>query len=81
MTIFAMGFIFIMLFTACIGIGAVIFISVDTITQDTALDSMDDSLQLYDVVRQINTNTIETVNPQGIIQQWQRANEPHNNVA
>lgn len=70
MTTFAIGFIFIMIFTVFVGIGAIVFISFDASpSQNTAKLSQDDP---YNSVRQLNTNTIETVDIAGSVQIWVR---------
>ncbi|MEM9951869.1 MAG: hypothetical protein AAF846_09730 [Chloroflexota bacterium] len=74
MTVFAMGFIFIMIFTLLIGIGAVIFLSFDATASENLPKTVHKTTQqLYAVVRQVNTNTIETVDGQGTIQRWERS--------
>lgn len=74
MTAYAMGFIFIMSFTAMVGIGAVIFISFDAKASANPQSSTKTSTQhLYNIVRRINTETIETVDTAGTIQQWTRS--------
>lgn len=73
MTVFAMGFVFIMIFTVLVGIGAVVFISFDAEASQNPSNShqaLPD--ELYDIVRQVNTNTIETVDTSGIVQTWVR---------
>ncbi len=73
MTVFAMGFVFIMIFTILVGIGAVIFISFDAETSKNPSNASHIlSDELYDIVRQVNTNTIETVDTSGSVQTWVR---------
>lgn len=73
MTVFAMGFIFIMIFTVLVGIGAVVFISFDAEASKNPSNTPPIlSDELYDIVRQVNTNTIETVDTSGIVQTWVR---------
>lgn len=69
MTVFAMGFVFIMIFTVLVGIGAVIFISFDAKTSKNPQTLPD---EIYNIVRRVNTNTIETVDESGSIQTWIR---------
>jgi len=74
MTVFAMGFIFIMVFTVLVGIGAAIFISFDAeASQNPAEVAKLTSTGLYDIVRRVNTNTIETVDAAGMVQRWERS--------
>lgn len=76
MTIFAMGFIFIMIFTVLVGIGAVVFISFDgEVTRYPAGTANATTTRLYDIVRHVNTNTIETVDASGSVQRWERSGE------
>ncbi len=73
MTVFAMGFVFIMIFTVLVGIGAVVFISFDAeASQNPSNSHQTLPDELYDIVRQVNTNTIETVDTSGIVQTWVR---------
>ncbi|MGB7341579.1 MAG: hypothetical protein WBC91_21970 [Phototrophicaceae bacterium] len=72
MTIFVIGFIGIMIFTGCIGIGTLIFVSLDSYNPQPTDSAKQSVGNRYDVIRQVNTNTIETVDPQGQIQHWQR---------
>ncbi|GAB5491123.1 MAG: hypothetical protein Phog2KO_13380 [Phototrophicaceae bacterium] len=73
MTLFAIGFVFIMIFTVLVGIGAVIFISFDASPSERPSKVSQDDL--YNIVRQVNTNTIETVDMAGSIQTWVRMSE------
>lgn len=76
MTVFAMGFIFIMGFTLLIGIAAVIFISFDTDASQNPSNAIHTTTgHLYDIVRHVNTNTIETVDTAGLVQRWERSRE------
>lgn len=74
MTVFAMGFIFIMIFTLLVGIGAMVFLSFDAVGSDNSSATIHNTTQrLYKIVRQVNTNTIETVDGHGTIQRWERS--------
>lgn len=70
MTLFAVGFLFISLFTVFVGIAAVIFVSFDAIPSDNPR-SIAKITGSFPVVRRINTHTIETVDTAGLVQQWQ----------
>ena len=73
MTIFAIGFVFIMVFTVLVGIGAIAFISFDASPSERPSKvSQDDP---YNIVRQVNTNTIETVDMAGGVQTWVRMSD------
>jgi hypothetical protein len=72
MSAYAMGFTFIMLFTMLVGVAAVIFISFDA--KASKNPQMPTTTQnRYSIVRRINTETIETVDATGSIQQWTRS--------
>ena len=70
MTLFAVGFLFISLFTVFVGVAAVIFVGFDADASDNPR-SIAKITGSFPIVRRINTNTIETVNQAGLIQQWQ----------
>ena len=73
MTIFTIGFIFIMIFTIFVGAAAMIFLSFDAQPNLTKTIATKKTTQkLYDTVRRVNTETIETVDSSGSIQQWTR---------
>jgi hypothetical protein len=74
MTAYAMGFIFIMSFTVMVGIGAVIFISFDAKgSANPKAVAKTTTQRLYNIVRRVNTETIETVDASGAVQQWTRS--------
>ena len=74
MTVYAMGFIFVMSFTVMIGIAAVVFISFDAkASANPKAPAKTTTQRLYNIVRRINTETIETVDSTGTIQQWTRS--------
>ena len=74
MSAYAMGFIFVMSFTVMIGIGAIIFISFDAKASANPKTPVKSTTQrLYNIVRRINTETIETVDSAGTVQQWTRS--------
>ena len=76
MTVFAMGFVFIMVFTLLVGIGAAVFISFDADgSQNPVSTAKATTGRLYDIVRRVNTNTIETVDTAGMVQRWERSAE------
>lgn len=76
MTIFAIGFIFIMVFTLLLGIGAAIFVSFDADGSQNPVSTVTSTTgHLYDIVRRVNTNTIETVDTAGMVQRWERSTE------
>lgn len=75
MTVFAIGFLFIMIFTVLVGIGAVVFISFDAEASQNPHAQPALSDELYNIVRQVNTNTIETVDTSGIVHTWIRSAE------
>ena len=72
MTLYTIAFMFIMSFTVMIGIGAVIFISFDAKPSDNP-QSKHTTQRLYQIVRRVNTETIETVDATGSTQQWTRS--------
>lgn len=72
MTAFAMGFLFIVLFTVFVGVAAVVFISFDAETSNNPVPT-DTPKRLYNSIRRVNTKTIETVDSAGIIQTWIRS--------
>lgn len=67
MDAYILGFIAISGLTLLIGIAAIIFLSFD------AKPESQDRRILYTKVRQLNTNTIETVNISGETEVWQRS--------
>jgi hypothetical protein len=76
MVIFTIGFIFIMIFTLTVGIAAMIFLSFDAESNEKPhFLSEPDTQNLYDIVRRINTETIETVDSAGLAQQWTRSGQ------
>ncbi len=76
MTVFVAGFIFIMVFTVLVGIGAAIFISFDAeASQNPADVAKMAKTGLYDIVRRVNTRTIETVDSAGMVQRWELSGE------
>lgn len=60
------------LFTVSVGIAALIFLSWESETADTSPPTPTGGL-LYPVVRQVNTDTIETVDDRGGVQRWTRS--------
>ena len=74
MTAYALGFIFIMSFTVMVGIGALIFISFDAkASANPQATAKTTTQRLYNIVRRVNTETIETVDASGTVQQWTRS--------
>jgi uncharacterized membrane protein len=74
MTIFAMGFLFIMVFTLLVGVGAMVFISFDSApSSNQALAKKNATTRLFEAVRRINTTTIQTVDKAGAVQEWTRS--------
>ena len=69
MTIFTLGFVFISLFTVAIGAVAIFFLSFDA--EPSANPVTPATTGLFNVVRQLNTQTIETVDSNGNVQHWQ----------
>ena len=71
MTIFAMGFLFIMDFTVLVGVGAMVFLSFDS--EPSKANTVSKKLattRLFEAVRRVNTSTIETVDKAGTVQHW-----------
>lgn len=76
MTIFAMGFIFIMVFTVIVGVAAIVFISFDGDASQNSIGTAQPTMgHLYAIVRRVNTNTIETVDSAGMTQRWEHSGE------
>ena len=69
MTLFAVGFLFISLFTIFVGIAAFVFVGFDAQPSDNPTP-LAKSTSTYPIVRRINTETIETVDTGGLVQQW-----------
>ena len=68
MTAYAMGFFLVMSFTVMVGIGAVIFISFDAKpSANPKAPAKTTTQRLYNIVRRINTETIETVDAAGTV--------------
>ena len=65
---FIIGFTFTTLFIVGVGIAALVFISFDDDSSDNPTTK-----RLYEIVRRINTETIETVDVAGKTQQWTRS--------
>lgn len=70
MTMFALGFLFISLFTLFVGIAAMVFVGFDA--QPSENPRLAKSTGTYPIVRRINTEIIETVDKRGVVQQWQK---------
>ena len=64
MDAYAIGFVGVILFMLMIGIGALVFAS---------MEGTEEKPDPYSSVRRIDTNTIETVNTGGETQRWQRS--------
>lgn len=73
MSVFAMGFLFIMIFTLFVGVGAMVFLSFDSETSPNSSVKKNATTRLFEVVRRINTTTIQTVDKAGAIQEWKRS--------
>lgn len=73
MTIFAMGFLFIMIFTVLIGVGAMFFLSFDSEGSKQPTAKKNVTTRLFEAVRRVNTSTIETVDKSGNVQEWKRS--------
>jgi hypothetical protein len=74
MSIFAMGFLFIMVFTLLVGVGAMIFLSFDSEPGKNYTSSRKNATtRLFEAVRRVNTSTIETVDKAGTVQEWTRS--------
>jgi hypothetical protein len=73
MTIFAMGFLFIMIFTVLIGVGAMFFLSFDGEPSKQPTAKKNATTRLFEAVRRVNTSTIETVDKSGQVQEWKRS--------
>ncbi|MEL6526129.1 MAG: hypothetical protein AAFQ07_10515 [Chloroflexota bacterium] len=72
MTTFAMGFLFITAFTMLLGFGTAIFLSLDVDRSDT-LPSDTSKTGRINIVRHLDTCTIETVDNDGEHHIWKRA--------
>jgi len=76
MTLFSIGFIFIMIFTVVVGVSAMIFLSFDAESSSSkAIVAKKTTQKLFDIVRRVNTETIETVDSTGSVQQWTRSGQ------
>jgi hypothetical protein len=73
MTIFAMGFLFIMIFTVLVGVGALFFLSFDGEGSKTPTGKKNVTTRLFEAVRRVNTSTIETVDKAGNVQEWKKS--------
>jgi hypothetical protein len=73
MTIFAMGFLFIMIFTVLVGVGAMFFLSFDSEGSKNSTSKKNATTRLFEAVRRINTSTIETVDKSGNVQEWKKS--------
>lgn len=74
MSAFIIGFIFVMLFMLLLGVGAVLFISFDaTASKNPVTPAKTATQRLYNIVRRVNTETIETVDAAGSVQRWTRS--------
>lgn len=73
MSIFAMGFLFIMIFTLFVGVGAMVFLSFDSEPSQNSTVKKNATTRLFAVVRRINTTTIQTVDKAGTVQEWKRS--------
>lgn len=71
MTVFATGFLFIMIFTVLVGIGAAFFLSFDAEVSKNP-SAKNTTTRLFQAVRRVNTSTIETIDKAGAVQQWTR---------
>ena len=76
MTLFTIGFIFIMIFTILVGVAAMFFLSFDAeASSNKAIAARKTTQKLFDIVRRVNTETIETVDASGSVQQWTRSGQ------
>ena len=73
MSIFAIGFLFIMIFTLLVGVGAMFFLSFDSEASKPVTTKKNVTTRLFEVVRRVNTSTIETVDKSGAVQEWKRS--------
>jgi hypothetical protein len=74
MSIFAMGFLFIMIFTLLVGVGAMVFLSFDSEpSKNQSSIKKNATTRLFEAVRRVNTSTIETVDKSGTVQEWKRS--------
>lgn len=69
---FTIGFLFIFVFVILIGVAALIFLSFDA---PPSANATRPSPATFPVVRRVNTQTLETVNREGVVQRWQRSAE------
>jgi hypothetical protein len=74
MSIFAVGFLFIMIFTLLVGVGAMFFLSFDSEpSQNQTGIKKNATTRLFEAVRRVNTSTIETVDKAGTVHEWTRS--------
>ena len=73
MSVFAMGFLFIMIFTLFVGVGAMVFLSFDSEPSTSSPAKKNATTRLFEVVRRVNTSTIETIDKSGAVQEWTRS--------
>lgn len=70
MTVFTAAFVFFILFSVGLGAAALFFLSFDAQESDTPEPATRGTQRLFQVVRRVNTDTIETVDASGTIRQW-----------
>jgi flagellar basal body-associated protein FliL len=73
MTAYTMTFLFILLFTLAVGIGAIFFISFDEKVSNQRAASPKRQHQSFNKVRLVTTDIIETVDTRGTVQRWKRS--------
>lgn len=66
---FTIGFLFILVFVILVGVAALVFLSFDA---PPSANAARPSPPTFPVVRRVNTQTLETINREGVVQRWQR---------
>lgn len=70
MSAFTAAFLFFVIFCALLGAAALYFLSFDAEGSDTPGKATTTTQKLFQVVRRVNTDTIETVDAAGNVRQW-----------
>jgi hypothetical protein len=70
MSAFTAAFLFFVIFCALIGAAALFFLSFDAEGSENPAAAVTTTQRLFQAIRRVNTDTIETVDAAGNVRQW-----------
>jgi len=70
MSVFTAAFMFFIVFCVLLGAAALFFLSFDAEGSENPVAAITTTQRLFQVVRRVNTDTIETVDASGNVRQW-----------